>query len=90
MKLSWRTGGTMSFVFSYYNNLIFKGSMELHVAKIIIVLLDVVKQHVRFICLFFFVAQRTQRTQRKECGFKLNNHSLVCATLSHGRFICFF
>jgi hypothetical protein len=29
--------------------LFFKGSMELHVAEIIIILLDVVKQHVRFI-----------------------------------------
>ncbi len=33
---------------SYYNNLIFKDSMELHVDEIIIILLDVLKQHVRF------------------------------------------
>jgi hypothetical protein len=33
---------------SYYNNLSFKGSRELHVAEIIIILLDVVKQYVRF------------------------------------------
>jgi len=33
---------------SYYNNLFYKGSMELHVDEIIFILLDVVKQHVRF------------------------------------------
>jgi hypothetical protein len=38
---------------SYYNNLFFNGSMELHVAEIIIILLDVVKQHVRFILFFY-------------------------------------
>jgi hypothetical protein len=36
---------------SYYNNLFFKGSMELHDDEIIIILLDIVKQHVRFIML---------------------------------------
>ena len=30
----------------------FKGSMELHVAEIIVILLDVVKQHVRFMICF--------------------------------------
>ena len=38
-----------STTFSYYNNLFFKGNMELHVVEIIIILLGVVKQHVRFI-----------------------------------------
>ncbi len=36
---------------SCYNNLFFKGSMELHVGEVIIILLDVVKQHVRLIFL---------------------------------------
>jgi hypothetical protein len=34
---------------SYYNNLFFNGCMELHVDEIIIILMDIVKQHVRFI-----------------------------------------
>jgi hypothetical protein len=38
---------------------------------------------------YFRSRKERKETQRKKCGFELNNHFLVCATLSHGRFICF-
>jgi hypothetical protein len=44
-----RTVISSASILSYYNNLFFKGSMELHVDEIIIIHLDIVKQHVRFI-----------------------------------------
>ncbi len=52
---SWRAKRDRKIIrISYSNNLIFKGSMELHVDEIIFIFIDVVKQHVRFILIPFW------------------------------------